>query len=110
MREAAETLDDLAVALRIAQQIGAEGRAQLAGEALVVERFAVFKGEIGEQALVRRQFRRARQQPARRRSRRRIGGESAGLAAKHVAGKLVKENDQREAFARRAGPRAEPPG
>ena len=54
MGEAAEALDDFAMALRITQQLFAERRDEIASQVLVVQRLTVLEWQPGKQPLVGR--------------------------------------------------------
>ena len=104
MREAAEALDDRAMAMRVVEHVGVLGRCR--GEPgeqahrLVLHRQAlgVLERQVDEGAHERRQrFVLARaDHPARRGERARIAGERARRAAKRIARELVEQEDLRE--------------
>src|SRR5882762_8689629 len=97
MRETSEAPDDIGMQLCPARKVGTAERADERNRALLVgQAFGVFERQIEEQPLGRRDL---LIEPARDRAlghatRKRIGREGIGLAAEHVAGKLIEYEDE----------------
>src|SRR5690242_15341687 len=97
MRETSEAPDDIGVQLGPAREVGIAERVHERDRALLVgEAFGVLEGEIEKLALGRRDL---LIEPARDRAfgyaaSKRIGREGVGLAAEHVAWKLIEYEDE----------------
>src|ERR1700704_2125334 len=97
MRETPETSDDVGVDLCPADKIGITEFAHKCNGALLVgQAFGVLERQIEEQALGRRDLsiELARDRAFGYSARKRIGREGIGLAAEHVAWKLIEYEDE----------------
>src|SRR5882724_12608950 len=97
MRETSEAPNDIGMQLCPAREVGVAERADERDRALLVSQdFGVLERQIEEQALGGRDFlvESARNCAFVHRARRRIGRESIGVAAEHVAWKLIEYEDE----------------
>ncbi len=110
MREPPEAVDDPLVGLRPFHQLGvAGGRIERDRQGLVGGILAMLQRHIEKLPFPHRKphVELPVQRVAQDRACGRIGGERAGVAAKHVARKLIEHDDQRNAAGRRLAPPVE---